>query len=299
MTAQPSQPRIVWVLGTIALVASVCAVYFAWQAQRFASASEATAQELSAANDELDSAHAQLATARLQTLATASVPPAPTPPPVTAIVTDAPEPSPPRAISPDMRAAFHSPAMREMVRQGHLAVLRPIYDSLVTQLNLSPEERERFYDLQVTVDDPGTGLDKLPAEAGSAEERAQIEEQIRQNEDAALQQLKALLGNEGYQIYNGYRTTQSERMLVQQFRQQADPRLPRISDWQYDRLRDLLIQARSQYPPVNDDYSASYAAALAQAAQILTPDQLASFTKYLQNQQDVRNAMQKVLPPGG
>ncbi len=49
-----------------------------------------------------------------------------------------------------------------------------------------------------------------------------------------------------------------------------------MNDWQSDRLRDLLIQSRSQYPLVNHDFSASYAAALAQAAQILTPEQLAS-----------------------
>ncbi len=76
-------------------------------------------------------------------------------------------------------------------------------------------------------------------------------------------------------------------------------RSAQMNDWQSDRLCDLLIQSRSQYPPVNDDFSASYAAALAQAAQILTPEQLASFTRYLQNQQDVRDAMRDVFPPGG
>ena len=186
-----------------------------------------------------------------------------------------------------------------MVRQGHLARLRPIYDPLLTQLNLSLEERERFYDLQVTVDDPAISLDKVPSEAQTPEERAQIENQIRQNRETALQQLSSLLGSQGYQMYDGYRTTQSERMLVQQFRQQADPRSPRINDWQYDRLRDLLIEARSQYPPLDDDFSASYAAALRQAAAILTPDQLASFREYLQNQEDLRKTMRKVLPPGG
>jgi hypothetical protein len=203
----------------------------------------------------------------------------------------------PRRAPRASRAAFNSPAMREMVRQSDLTRLRPTYDSLLTQFNLTREERDRFYDLQVTVDNPAIGLDKVPSEAETPEERAQIENQISQNREAALRQLRNLLGPRAYQAYDSYRATESERMLVLQFRQQADPQSPQMNDWQYARLRDLMIQSRSQYPPVNDDFSASYAAALKQAAQILTPDQLALFTKYLQNQEDVRRAMRDVLPP--
>lgn len=186
-----------------------------------------------------------------------------------------------------------------MLGRTRLANLRRIYDPLLTQFNLSPEERARFYDLQLMVDDPAIGLDKVPSEAETPEERAQIANQIRQNRDAALQQLSSLLGGQGYQAYESYRATESERMLVQQFRQQTDPQSPQINDWQYDRLRDLMIQSRSQYPMVNDDFSASDAAVLMQAAQILTPDQLASFGKYLQNQEDIRQMMRNVLPAGG
>lgn len=268
-------------------------------ARREASRAESTARELSVAKHELASANAELASTKRRTVVTAPTPSnAVLPPP--AAGTPAEESTPRAAASPpDRRAAFNSPAMREMVRQSHLTRLRPIYDALLTQLNLSPEQRERFYDLQIAVDNPALTLGKVPSEAETPDERTQIENQIRQKRDDALQELSNLLGGQGYQLYDGYRATQSERMLVQQFRQQADPRAPQISDWQYERLRDLLIQSRSQYPPINDDFSASYAATLLQAAQILTPDQLAAFRKYLQNQEDMRNAMRNVLPPGG
>jgi hypothetical protein len=294
-----SNPSIIlWAVSLTAGISTLCAIYFALQAMREASTAESTARELVAAKDELASAKAKLPTDRSRVVAMASVPPNPAPRPIASETPEA-ESTPRASSSPDVRSTFRSPAMREMVRQTRLARLRPIYDPLLTQLNLSLEERERFYDLQVTVDDPARALDKLPSEAGSPEERARIEDQIRQTREVAVQQLSSLLGSQGYQLYDGYRATQSERMLVQQFRQQADPRSPQINDWQYDRLRDLLIQARSQYPPVNDDFSASYSAALTQAAQILTPEQLAAFTKYLQNQQEFQNAMRNVLPPGG
>ncbi len=283
------------VLGVIAAVATAATVYFALQARRNASKAQLAEQELSKATHELASSREQLVTANSSALPTASVQSGAAPKLSPSIRTNA-ESSPLPSASADFRAAFNSPAMRERIRQDNLTRLRPIYDPLLTQLNLSLEDRERFYDLQVRFDDPIISLDKAPSEARTPEERAQIENQISAARATALQQINNLLGSQGYQMYEGYRATQSERMLIQQFRQQADPRSPQISDWQYDRLRDLLIEARSQFPPAGDDYSASYAATLRQAAQILTPDQFASFKKYLQSQEDLESAMRKLAP---
>ncbi len=293
-----SHPVILLTVGAIAAAATLSALYFASQARHQALATESTARELFAANSELASAREQLAAYRSRTVATASMPPDAAPTPAAAGAPSV-ESTPRSPASAELRSTFHSPAMREMLGRTRLANLRPIYDPLLTQFNLSPEERARFYDLQLMVDDPAISLDKVPSEAETPEERAQIANQIRQNRDAALQQLSSLLGGQGYQAYESYRATESERMLVQQFRQQTDPQSPQINDWQYDRLRDLMIQSRSQYPIVNDDFSASDAAVLMQAAQILTPDQLASFGKYLQNQEDIRQMMRNVLPAGG
>ena len=284
------------VLGVIAAIATAATVYFALQARRNASRAQLAEQKLSTATQDLASSREQLATANSSLLPTASVRPQAAPTLSPSVRTNA-ESRPLASSNSELRAALHSPAMRETIRQGELTRLRPIYDPLLTQLNLSLEERERFYDLQVAFDDPTPSLDKMPSEAETPEERAQIENQIRETRETALQQISSLLGSQGYQMYEGYRATQSERMLIQQFRQQADPRSPQISDWQYDRLRDLLIQARSQFPPSDDDYSASYAATLRQAAQILTPDQLASFKKYLQNREDLEKTMRKLPPP--
>ena len=188
--------------------------------------------------------------------------------------------------------------MREMSRQARLRMLRPIYDSLLTQLNLSEEQRGRFYDLQLTIDNPGADLPKLPNEAESPEERAQIEAQLRQVRDSASSQIKDMFSQGEYQLYQSYRKTQSDRMLVEQFRQQVTSSSMQMTDWQTVQLRDALIQARTQYPAVGDDFAASDQAALERAAQVLTPAQLNAFRDYLHTQEEMRREMQKFYPPG-
>jgi hypothetical protein len=198
-----------------------------------------------------------------------------------------------------MRQVFHTPAMREMFRQGTMKMLRPIYDPLLIQLNLSPDQRRKFYDLQLAVDNPEIMLAKLPSEAETAEERKQIQAEIKQTRESALAEIQQMLGSGEYRLYEEYRQTQGERTMVQEFRQQFDSGSTPINDWQSARLCDLLIQARRQYPTVNDDTTSSDDAALAQAAQYLTPDQLAAFRDYLRNQEDVTREVRKLHPPGG
>ena len=57
-----------------------------------------------------------------------------------------------------------------------------------------------------------------------------------------------MFGPEEYQFYDSYRKTETERTLVQEFRQQLDSSSTRINDWQSARLSGLLIQARTHIP---------------------------------------------------
>lgn len=189
--------------------------------------------------------------------------------------------------------------MRQMNRQASLRMLRPIYEPLLTQLNLSAQQRAQFYDAMLAMDDPGGMLDKLPNDAETPEERAQIEGQIQQTHDSALAQIQQMFSSGEYQLYDSYRKTEGERMLVQQFRQQLDSSSIQMSDWQSASLRDLLIQARAEYPPVNEDMTASDEATLAQATQFLTPEQLTAFRDYLHNQEEMTREIRKLQTPGG
>jgi hypothetical protein len=187
-----------------------------------------------------------------------------------------------------------------MQRRTQLQMLRSIYEPLLAQLRLSPEQRVQFYDLQLTIDNPLATLAKFPNEAQSAEERAQIQTQIQQIAGSASSQIQELLGPGGYQLYQGYQNTQGERTLVEQFRQQVGSSSMQMTDWQSGQLRDTLIQARAQYPPFGDDpydLAASDQAALARAASFLTPDQLTAFRDYMNNLEEIRREARQSMSP--
>ena len=281
-----------WTLASIAAVASAAALYFAIRAHDEHHRAVAFAAELSAKDRELAELREREG-ARSSTAMKARVRP---PPPAvrrSARFDDS------RAPSPSLATIFQSarypirlplgPKIREMNRQARLQILRPIYDSLLTQLNLSPEQRDRFYDLQLVVDDPGEQIEE------------QIPEQIQQIRDSALSQIQDMLSPGEYQLYQSYRETQSDRELAEGFRQQLDSSEIPINDSQSTQLRDALIQTSKQYPPVGGDFTASDQAALAQAAQFLTPEQLKSFQGFLREQalfrEQKRKQPEEALPP--
>ena len=278
-----------WTLASIAAVASAAALYFAIRAHNEHHRAVAFAAELSAKERELAELREREG-ARSATAMKARVRP---PPPAvrrSARFDDS------RAPSPSLATIFQSarypirlplgPEIREMNRQARLQILRPIYDSLLTQLNLSPEQRDRFYDLQLVVDDPGEQIDP---------------EQIQQIRDSALSQIQDMLSPGEYQLYQSYRETQSDRELAEGFRQRLDSSEIQINDSQSAQLRDALIQTSKQYPPVGGDFTASDQAALAQAAQFLTPKQLKSFQGFLREQalfrEQKRKQSEEALPP--
>ena len=146
---------------------------------------------------------------------------------------------------------------------------------------LSPEQRDRFYDLQLAIENP----------------RSQGEGDFQQIRDSAESQIQDMLGPGEYQLYQSYRETQEERMMAEQFRQQLDSKL-QMNDRQFAQLRDALIQTSKQYPPDGNDHTASYQAAVAQAAQFLTPEQLNTFRDYLDTQQQIGNDLvREVVAP--
>jgi hypothetical protein len=62
-------------------------------------------------------------------------------------------------------------------------------------------------------------------------------------------------------------------------------------------LLDALIQTQKQYPRNPGGAADSYDAAVAQAAQFLTPDQLESARNYFHIQAEVARIGQRLIPP--
>ena len=282
------------VLTAVAALATAFALYFGYQAREEHKKRLSIASELSAKKAEL---------AKLREHKSAESVVVANPPLASRLGSQLKEPSAP-SLSPDGsligNRLLHSPAIREMQRRTQLQMLRSIYEPLLAQLRLSPEQRVQFYDLQLTIDNPLATLAKFPNEAQSAEERAQIQTQIQQIAGSASSQIQEILGPGGYQLYQGYQNTQEERTLVEQFRQQVGSSSMQMTDWQSGQLRDTLIQARAQYPPFGDDpydLAASDQAALARAASFLTPDQLTAFRDYMNNLEEIRREARQSMSP--
>ena len=203
-----------WTLALIAAVASAAALYFALRSHHehlrtagFATQLSMKEQELSENQRELEMSKSALARlAAKQTNRPANAP------------TVGPTPS----SSPDFKGS--APGYSGTETQGSLAMLRSIYDALLTQLNLSPEQRKRFYELRLADEDS-------PGLSPEAEE-----------------ELRKMFGARGFQFYQSYVDTEREREVLQQFRQQVDTKSLQIADWQNDRLLDALVQAGKQYP---------------------------------------------------
>jgi hypothetical protein len=290
--------RLLLALAFAVAIISGVAIHFAVRAQREHSRAASYERELAAKDRELMQALNELK--RCQAFPASSATIASVAPGEQALVPTGPVTAMPTpSNSPTPGKVFNSHALLEMVRQTRLRTFRSIYEPLLTQLNFSPEQRTKFYDLKLAVEWPKELIEKLQDEALTDDERNQIQAQIAQIHDSALGQIQQMFGSGDYQLYDSYHKTETERTLIQEFRQQLDSSSTPISDWQSARLSDLLIQARTQYPPVNDDMTASDEAAFAQASQFLIPEQLTAFRDYLRNREELARDMRKQQPPGG
>jgi hypothetical protein len=303
MASQRSQNRmrpVVWALALIAAIASASALYLAFCVREARSQAATSAAELVLKERQLSEYRDELERLK-RSAATSMEVAAPATSPTPSAIMPGESSTPPSILpfptaSPDPRAVFRGPAFRDMMRRSNFALVRPIYDPVLSQLNLTPEQRTRFYDLHFAATHPEENLDKLPGEAGTAEERAQIEAQLHQIQETASAQIQEMFGPRGYALYQNYKNTESDRINVQQFLNQVDSASLRITDWQYDRLIEVSSQARAQYPPTNGDITQVNEATIAQAAQFLTPDQLSAFRDYLNRQAEINRQVLRLLP---
>lgn len=295
-----SGSRMTVVLSAVCVIGWSLAFYFWRQAGAERSRTATTKHELAAKVSELSARESQLneVQQRLAATAASNVQDQPAGPPASSLSPRLPFPASGAAPSTQRFNPFRNPAVRESMNRQLVAMYRPIYDGMLTQLNVSPEQRDQFYGDLLKYEAPTHELNKMPADAADDTERAQIEGQISAIRQQALDDIRNLLGPQGYAMYDEYRKTSGDRMLVQQFRQQSTEL--QMNDWQYDRLRDTLIQTHAQYPTgPQDDFSAAHEAAISQAAQFLAPPQLDAFRKYLQGVDAMNKEMRKLHPPPG
>ena len=204
------------------------------------------------------------------------------------------------------------PAMREMMREQQKAAINMMYAGLLKELNLSPEEKDKFKalltDAQMRTIENAQGLFGDKKEV-MPEEVEKLAAEAKNQTDADI---KALLGDERFALYEDYKKNMTERMQLDQFKTRlAAEKLP-LQDNQSAQLLQIMKEEKAAVPPViptdnsqfpkkesmtaenldrqwawMEDYNRRV---LERAGQVLTPEQLKQYREF----QEQQASMQKL-----
>ena len=113
-----------------------------------------------------------------------------------------------------------NPEMRQMMEQQQRMAMDMIYSPLIKQLNLSPEEAERFKELLFT--NQMANINIATELMGEGKDLAEIQPEIAAQQQEMQEDIKSLLGEEKYQQFQEYNQTVGERVMLDQFGKQLE-----------------------------------------------------------------------------
>jgi hypothetical protein len=205
---------------------------------------------------------------------------------------------------------MQDPDTRKMIRDQQRLMMNQLYGPLIKQLGLSPAQADQFKTL--LADNAATAADQAASMFGanSQTNRQDATKAIEASQKNLDDQLKNLLGNDGFAQYKTYQQTAGERMQLNLFQQQMATDNP-LTDTQTEQLlsfmkqeRDAATAAGAPAPPGAGQDKASLEAMFSgdqadkllesqqtvnsrvfdRAQSILSPDQLDAFGKFQTNQ---------------
>lgn len=217
-----------------------------------------------------------------------------------------------------MEKMMKNPEMREMIRTQQKSALNLMYGGLFKELNLSPEQKDKFNELlldqqmkAIEMSQGMFGQESAKAGDAGAAERGQALVDAKKASEA---EIKALLGDAKFAQYEEYQKNVAEHMQLDQLRTQlAQQNLP-LEDTQSAQLLAMMKEEKTRVPPVISDdvretggnlkdvfagdkvdrqlqWMEDYNARVAErAAQVLSPEQFKQFKE----KQDEQLAMQKL-----
>jgi hypothetical protein len=213
---------------------------------------------------------------------------------------------------------FKDPKMKEMIKTQQKAVMGPMIDKqyagLFHQLNMTPEESTSMKDLLVKKMLAGAdaGMSLMDGSL-DATQRAELTKQMKTETDSYDAQIKDFLGANNYPAFESYEKTVPDRMAVSQFNDQLGSGANQLSADQQEQLATAMSEARTGYKwttdysnktPADGDYASMFSddklnqyaqekekfdeQFLTKAQQILTPDQIKTFTDFQKTQRDMQ-----------
>jgi hypothetical protein len=226
-----------------------------------------------------------------------------------------------------MAKMMDDPDMKKMIRDQQRLTLDRLYDPLMKQMGLSPEEATRFKDL--LAENMMKGTEKASSLFGgeTSTNRTEMLSKLAAEQKSFDEQLKAYLGESRYAQYKDYQQTVGERAQLQQFQQQAAGGGNALTDQQTEQLLAFMNEAKQAVNATGGFGQPQDAAGMqamlsgggiekmlqsqeaisrqvyGRAQTVLSADQLAAFGTFQTNQlQMMRMGMsmaQKLLAPEG
>lgn len=215
---------------------------------------------------------------------------------------------------------FKSPEMREMIKNQQKAVFGPMIDKnyaeFIAGLQMTPEQSAGLKDLitKKMLVDAGMGMDMLSGDL-NADKRAELVKQARADKEAIDAEIKQFLGADNYTQYQSYEKTLPERMVLGQFKDQLASGTGALNAGQEQQLMQAMSTERQAFKfttdyndqsKINGDFASFFTEEkmntffteqeqlsqryLVRAQNILSPDQLTAYQKFLANQQTMQKA---------
>lgn len=142
------------------------------------------------------------------------------------------------------------PAMREMMREQQKAMINMMYGSLFKELNLSPEEKDKFKEL-LTESQMGKVAATQALLGGTQDEAttAAAKQSAADAKKLAETDIKALLGEPRYAQYEDYQKNVGERMQLDQLKTQLAGENVPLRDEQNAQLLQIMKEEKLALPP--------------------------------------------------
>jgi len=219
---------------------------------------------------------------------------------------------------------FKNPEMREMIKNQQKAVFGPMIEknfaALFAGLQLTPEQSAAMKDLitKKMLVDAGMGMEMLSGDMDS-DKRAELVKQSKADKDAISEEIKQFLGADNYAQYQSYEKTLPDRMAMGQFQDQLASGTTALNADQNQQMMTAMTEERQAFKfttdyndesKFNGDFATYFTEErmnkffteqeqlsqryLARAQNILSPDQLVAYQKFLANQQTMQQAAMKM-----
>jgi RNA polymerase sigma factor (sigma-70 family) len=210
--------------------------------------------------------------------------------------------------------------LRLMMELSSLTSMEKNFGPLFQQLSLTRQQRSQMKDLLFKKATQGSKRARaLMNPRLTAQERAALAAEVKRDMEGVEAEIRRLLGEEGYRVFQRYEKTVSDRLMIEMFSRKTAGTPAALSRETKEELIRALSRARAQFHWTTDisrrnqlatDYALMFSeenirvfgleeeqfnqAFLAEAAELLAPQQVAMFRQFQEKQRQSQIAMYKM-----